>query len=141
MLSRSSSACERSASTRPSIPAHSASRCRSQPAIRAMLMRKALVLGPGAYPTLAIGGYRKPAVRALSIISRALKVGSIAAAQHFFENRGVDRPAEIEPLVLIAAQFLQERHLVRAFHPYGPHFQPQAVRQRDDCPHDGRIVG
>src|SRR5580658_10016809 len=115
MLSRSSSACERSASPRAGVLAHSAIRCRSQPAIRAMLLRKALISEPVAYPALAIGGDRKPAVRALGFVFRAFKLGSIPAAQHILENGRVDRTAEIETLVLIAAQILQERHLFCVF--------------------------
>ncbi len=54
---------------------------------------------------------------------------------------GVHRGAAEEALILIAAQRAQEFQLLLGFHAFGDHLQAQAVRQRDDRVHDGRVLG
>src|SRR5207244_10933914 len=66
---------------------------------------------------------------------------SLLFAQQVGETRRRHRRTETEPLILIAAETLEQGELLFGLHALGDHLQMQAVRQRHDRFHDRGIVG
>ena len=81
--------------------------------------------------------------RELAVRARGVLVGERVArmrlADERLEIRRGQGTAEMIALVFIAAGELQEIELRRRFHPFGDHFETQAVRERDDGAHDRRV--
>ena len=67
-----------------------------------------------------------------------LRVPAMQQAREFFRGQ---RLAEVIALRFVAAQQLEEGELLRGFHPFRNHLEPEAVRHGDDRGDDRRVVG
>src|SRR6185437_5443246 len=86
---------------------------------------------------LAVAG--ELAVRAIGFGTRLGILRPLPGTHQLGELAGRQRRAEMESLVLIAAEGAQELELLGGLDPLGDHFELQAVRQGDDGLDDGGI--